>query len=195
MSWTLKLSQEDGGCVHVVGVVSDSHMQWEEYCISTQEGVSYWVAQNNRVWTCGKLLEETAIFRNGERVILTLDRQVHTLTVIGSQSTVIIPDLPKTELLYPVLAFTDDSQYAELLDYMHIPAAVDAVSRASQDGASSAPEPKVSAPCSLSFVSPFANMKLFSPFYSHIMVHLSSHLHARNRQAILVTNLLVLSLG
>ena len=116
--WRVRLSKEDGGKVHVVGVVSEGHSQWDAYEVSGNSCQTWWVAQNDAVWSCGTKVDGyEGIFKEGDTVNLALDRQAHTLTIVGSKRTVMIRDLPPTGPLYPVLAFCSNKQYAELLDY------------------------------------------------------------------------------
>ena len=116
--WRVRLSKEDGGKVHVVGVVSEGHSQWDAYEVSDNSCQTWWVAQNDAVWSCGTKVDGyKGIFKEGDTVDLALDRQAHTLTIVGSKRTVVIRDLPPTGPLYPVLAFCSNKQYAELLDY------------------------------------------------------------------------------
>jgi hypothetical protein len=117
-SWRVKLSEEDGGMVHYVGVVSDSFAEWDGEGMPEGEGnEGYWAAQNDRVWACGEELETEHNFNEGDTVTLKLDRQARTLTVVGSQRTVTIRDLPATGVLYPAVGFCNAAQHSELLDY------------------------------------------------------------------------------
>ena len=71
-SWQVRLSVEDGGEVHFVGVVSDTLSDWNETPNVTS---GWWGCQNDCDFADGKLLggfEE--IFSEGDTVQLTLDR-------------------------------------------------------------------------------------------------------------------------
>ena len=75
-SWRVKLSKEDGGMVHVVGVVSDSFANWDEDGAPTGvDSQGYWAAQNDKVWACGESPENgwKRIFNEGDTVTLKLD--------------------------------------------------------------------------------------------------------------------------
>ena len=115
--WRVSVSQEHGGGVHVLGVVSERFNDWDG---TTRRGCDgNWVVLNDISWACGKQLDSSweEIFAAGETVSLTLDRCAHTLTVVGSGRIVVFRDLPAGGDLYPALAFTNSEQYSEVLDY------------------------------------------------------------------------------
>ena len=113
-SWRVKLSQEKKN-MHVVGQMSMDFTDWEG---TTRDGVrGVWVADNNRSFANGNLVESKAIFKEGETVKVILDRRNCKLTVEGLSGTATIPGLPAEGPLYPAVAFTSDKQYSKLLDY------------------------------------------------------------------------------
>jgi len=116
-SWRVTLSEEHGGKVHVIGVVSEGKRNWDDHNFR-DESDSAWVAQSDAVFANGTLQGGLKkIFQKGETVHLTLDRSAHTLTIVGSLSTAIIPNLPVDGSLYPAMFFLTDVLHVELLDF------------------------------------------------------------------------------
>ena len=82
----MKLSEEDGGKVHMVGVVSSEEFaNWDQYSLSTPGA---WGCQNDATFADGKRLGEGSkgIFTEGGTVTLELDRTKNSLRGVRQQA-------------------------------------------------------------------------------------------------------------
>lgn len=117
-SWRVKLSEESGVVAVFIGVVSQYKKDWDDTGISNRYD-SAWFAYFNSVWANGFKQSQgyQSIFKQGDTVHLTLDRSVHTLTIVGSYRTVVIPNLPMDVILYPAMCILSNISHVELFDF------------------------------------------------------------------------------
>ncbi len=114
MKWAVKLSKEDGGKLHKVGVVSDAFTGYTEV-----RPKKSWHFQNDAIFVDGKMQGDYtsmgAFFSEGDVVTVELERRhgqdgVMRVRVAGKAFVRDMTALPRDGMLYPAVSLCDSVQ-------------------------------------------------------------------------------------
>ncbi len=116
MKWAVKLSEEDGGYCHVVGVVSDAFTEYTEGMPKNS-----WFFENNGIFVNGKQRGGIgAFFSPGDVVTVELERRhgqdgVMRVRVAGKAFVRDMTALPRDGMLYPAVCLDNSAQSCSMV--------------------------------------------------------------------------------